>query len=217
MHQAPQESACCKDDNFAQVTNIQGSIDTLEKAVFDEKGCNLGLFKIQVFSSLANPFHMKLVGLFVTLGAWRPNGGPFASIQHAKLNPSGVRCQSHLAAQSVNFSDQLAFGEAADGGIARHLAGGIQVDAGQKRGTSHAGGRKGRFDACMAGADHNNVVFFWVNKHEREVTTTDLLLAQQMSGRGLKMKKAARQSSPGGFDFARSAAKSVSVLSLPCA
>ena len=57
----------------------------------------------------------------------------------------------------------MAFADAADGGIARHLSECFDVVCEQKRLRAHAGGGKRGFRACVAAADDDDVVGFGVN------------------------------------------------------
>ena len=57
----------------------------------------------------------------------------------------------------------MAFADAADGGVARHLAEGFDVVWEQQGLRTHACGGKRGFRACVAAADDDNVVGFGIN------------------------------------------------------
>lgn len=59
----------------------------------------------------------------------------------------------------------MAFADAADGGVARHLAEGFDIVAEQKRLRAHARSGERGFGAGMAAADHDYIVLFGVNHH----------------------------------------------------
>jgi len=51
----------------------------------------------------------------------------------------------------------MAFADAANRRVARHLPQGLDIVAEQKRGAAHAGGSQGGFGAGVAAADNNHV------------------------------------------------------------
>ena len=57
----------------------------------------------------------------------------------------------------------MAFADASDGGVARHLAERFNVVCKQKRLRAHASGGKRGFRACVSAADDDDVVGFGVN------------------------------------------------------
>ena len=72
-----------------------------------------------VFENRANRgFVQHAIGLR-TRGAHRR---ALAGVEHAKLNAAAIGRGRHGAAERIDFFDQMAFADAADGRIARHLA-----------------------------------------------------------------------------------------------
>src|SRR5438477_352012 len=65
--------------------------------------------------------HGELVELLVRLGAGRVHRWTFCAIEHAELNAAGVGHLAHLAAESVDLTNDLPLGHAADRGVAAHL------------------------------------------------------------------------------------------------
>ena len=63
------------------------------------------------------------------------NRRTLAAIQHTVLNAGLVGGDTHFATQCVDFSHQMAFAGAANGGIAGHIAHGIHID-GKKNGVT---------------------------------------------------------------------------------
>ena len=101
--------------------------------------------------------HHGLVQPPVGLGPEGMDGGTLAPVQHPVLDAGLVCGQTHFAAQSVDFPDDVALAGAADGGVAGHIAHRVQVDGEQdgvhaKPGTGQCG-----FDARMTRADDGNV------------------------------------------------------------
>ena len=89
----------------------------------------------------------------VRLCARGSNRRTFAGIQAAELDAGFVGCQRHRATECVEFTHEMAFADAADGGIARHLSERFDVVCEQKRLRAHAGGGKRGFRACVSAAD----------------------------------------------------------------
>ena len=71
--------------------------------------------------------HSHAVLLLVALGARRPHGWAAAGVEEAKLNPHGIRDFSHYSAEGINLPDQMAFRDATDSRVARHLSDQVQV------------------------------------------------------------------------------------------
>ena len=65
---------------------------------------------------------------------------------------------AHLAAQGVDFLDELSLGEAPDGRVARHEGEGIEIDVEQECVAPHARGGQRCLAPGMAGADHDDVI-----------------------------------------------------------
>ena len=63
-----------------------------------------------------------LVQRAVGLRAGRPHGGPLARVECPELDSRLVRGNRHRAAQRIDLLDQVPLADAADRGIARHLA-----------------------------------------------------------------------------------------------
>jgi len=101
--------------------------------------------------------HAELIGFFVALCAGRLDCRAFGFVEEAKLDSGGVGVDSHFAAEGVDFTDNLAFGLSADGGVARHLGDGVEV-AGEEQGARpHASGGERGFAARVAGSADDDV------------------------------------------------------------
>ena len=68
--------------------------------------------------------HGVAVELAVGLGAWAANGGAFAGVEDSVVDAGAVDSAPHDAVQRVDFFDERSFGNAADGGVARHFTDG---------------------------------------------------------------------------------------------
>ena len=80
-----------------------------------------GLLDEEVGDGLQFFAHAGAVEGLVALGAGRPDGGASGGVEEAELDAAAVGDFSHDAAEGVDFADEMAFGDAADGGVAGHL------------------------------------------------------------------------------------------------
>ena len=101
--------------------------------------------------------HRCAIKRAVGLGARPAHRRAFAAIEQTKLDARRIRDPAHQAVQRIDLAHQMAFADAADGGIAGHLAQGGEF-VGQQQGAG-AGPRRSRrgFAAGMAAADHNDI------------------------------------------------------------
>jgi hypothetical protein len=72
--------------------------------------------------------HLGAIKRTIRLRARGLHGGAARTIQEAKLDAGSVDDATHDAAQCIYLAHDVAFGDAADGGIARHLAYQIEVE-----------------------------------------------------------------------------------------
>ena len=101
--------------------------------------------------------HAPFVEELVALGAGRADGRAFARVEHAELDAGGVGGARHLAAQGVDLPDDLPFGQAADGGVAGHAAGGGGIEGEDQDVEAQPRGGEGGLDAGVPGADDEDV------------------------------------------------------------
>ena len=111
----------------------------------------------QIRLRLEPPAHRALVELAIGLGAGRAHRRTLARIERAKLDACRIRGQCHDAAERVDFLDEMALADAADGRVAAHLAESLDVVREQQSAAPHAGGRKRRLGARMAASHHDHV------------------------------------------------------------
>src|SRR5262249_53428653 len=125
--------------------------------VFEDEGLDGLLAEGEVRLLFDSALHLDLVELLVGLGARRVHGRALGAVEQAKLNRRGVYDLAHLAAQRVDLADDLALGDAADGGVAAHLGDGVGVHGEQGGAQAEAGGGEGGLGAGVAGADDDDV------------------------------------------------------------
>src|SRR5208283_3404383 len=126
---------------------------------------HFGLLDLEIGLRFQHFAHLEAIGLFVALGARRPDSGATRSIEQSKLDSDRVRDLAHYPAQGVDFADQVSFSDAANGGVARHLRDQIDVEGIESRLEARAGGGHRGLAPGMAGADHYHVEMFVKRLH----------------------------------------------------
>src|SRR5690606_20440493 len=104
----------------------------------------------------------RLVQHAVGLDAGGAHGRTLAAVEHAELDAAAVGGARHGAAEGIDFLDQMAFADAADGRIARHLAEGYDVVGQQQGSAAHARRGQAGLGAGMAAADDDDIKTFRV-------------------------------------------------------
>jgi hypothetical protein len=121
VHQAFEESPGgkhhCPGRDRATIGDQSGYTAPLNQKV---QGLPFGQHKAgRGFHDLA---HALLVTVFISLGPRSPYGRAFPGVETAELNATGIYGPSHLTTKGINLADQVAFADAADGRVARHLS-----------------------------------------------------------------------------------------------
>ena len=99
-----------------------------------------------------------LVANPVGLAAGCPYGRTLGGVQRAPLDAGKIRGLRHRAAECVDFPDQMALADAADGRVAAHLADGFDAVREQQGECTGASRGESGFGAGVAAADHDDVV-----------------------------------------------------------
>ena len=133
--------------------------------IFHDQFRHLGLLDEEIGLALQHFAHLQAVLLLVTLGARRPYGRPPGGIEQAKLDSHRVRDFAHDSAQGIHFAHQMALGDPAHGGIARHLRYQVHVQREQGCLQPHAGRGHGSFASSVPGADDDHIVLFSEPQH----------------------------------------------------
>ncbi len=128
--------------------------------IYDQELGDLGLLDLEVGLGFEDLAHFEAVGLLVTLGAGRPDGGAARGVEQTELDADGVGDLGHDAAESVDLADDVSLGDAADGGVAGHLRDEVGVEGEEGGAQSHARGGHGGFAAGMTGSDDGDIEMF---------------------------------------------------------
>ena len=94
---------------------------------FDPQIIDRLLKQLEVGLTLQQRPHRRLVQHTIGLGARGAHRCAFARVECTKLNAGAVGGVCHNPAHGVDFLDQVALADAADGRIARHLADGLDI------------------------------------------------------------------------------------------
>src|SRR3990170_8158409 len=91
-----------------------------DAAVLNEELLHQSLLNIESRLLLDRFLHGEAVPLFVSLRARAANSRAFAPVQNTELDAGFINDPRHLAAKGVDLFHQMALGQSANGGIARH-------------------------------------------------------------------------------------------------
>ena len=132
-------------------------LDPTDPAIFQNEVVRLGLDHLEAGYPLQLRLHRGGIERPIGLGPRPAHRRALAAVQNPKLDAPGVRHPAHEAVQGIDLAHQMAFAQAADGGIAGHGADGGKAVGDERRPRAHAGGRGRGFTAGVAAADHDDV------------------------------------------------------------
>ncbi len=118
--------------------------------VLDHEVDDFGLLDEEVGLGFEDFAHFDAVEGFVALGAGGPDGRAAGGVEETELDAGGVGYLAHDSAEGVDFADEMAFGDAADGGVAAHLGDEVEVEGEDGRAEAHAGGGHRGFASGVA-------------------------------------------------------------------
>ena len=153
-------SAHAEHSRFTAVNGTAGSDNAYHLIVFHKDFGDFRLLNTQMRGFLQRMFHFLVVSCFVRLCPQRVHSGTFACIEHFGLDIGLIDILAHFAAQCVDFADKMAFGAAADGGVAGHHGNAVQTDGKHHRFHTQSGCCQCGFTACMTAAHNGNIYGF---------------------------------------------------------
>src|SRR5690606_21121957 len=139
-------------------TNTALGHHTAHDITFHDEIVNSLLEDAQAALVLEDMTDRRLVEHPVCLGTRGAHSGALAGIEHAELDPGAVSGTGHGTAEGINFHHQMGFADAANGGVAGHLAEGFHVVAEQQGTGAGTCGSQGGFSSGVATTDHDDVV-----------------------------------------------------------
>ena len=126
-------------------------------AVLDDEIGALLLEQREVGLVLERAANERLVQHAIRLHARRAHRRTLAGVQRARLDRRRIGASRHDTAQRVDLLDQVSLADAADGGVAAHLAQRLDALREQQRARTHAGSRQRGFGARVP-ATHDDYV-----------------------------------------------------------
>jgi len=106
---------------------------------------------------LDGPADLALVELAVDLGPRRPHGRPLARVQGPELDPGAVGGAPHEPPEGIHLAHEMTLADPADGGVAAHLAQGLDVVGEQQRPRPGPGRGERSLGAGVSAADHDDL------------------------------------------------------------
>ena len=97
------------------------------------------------------------IELAIRLGPGTANRRPLGPVEHPELDAAAIRRPAHDAIERIDFPDEMALAEAADGRVAGHLANGRKL-VGDERGLGpEPRRRRGRLGPGVTAANDDDV------------------------------------------------------------
>jgi len=94
------------------------------------------------------------------------HGGPFAAVEHAKLNTSAIGASRHFTAERVKLAHEMPLAGPADVGVARHIAHCVKVYGKADGFHSEPRGGKRGFDTRMPRPDDRYIKLSGFELHD---------------------------------------------------
>ena len=157
MNAPPQKRAGREHHTLRTEAPALDSLDSGNPVPVQEQPGNRSLNRAEAAMLLEQGAHRAAVQSPVTLRPWSPDGGTLATIQHAKLDHRQVGGASHDAAHRIHFAHHRTLGYAADRGVARHLADGLEGAGDDRDRTSESRGGDRRLGTGMTCANDDHV------------------------------------------------------------
>ena len=167
--EAAEEGARGEDDGACGVAVAEPVFDAATDLAsvlgLEQEPLDGALFDVEVGDRHQEALHLGAVDLHVGLGARGADGGALLGVEVFEVDGGAVGEAAHDAAHGVDLTDQLPLGLTADGGVAGHVADGVDVHRQQERAAAHDGERVRCFAASVAAANDDGVVSGGVVEH----------------------------------------------------
>ncbi len=158
VHETIEKCTGSDDNAFSMKFCIPNGTYTYCFTLFDNKLFCLILPYIEIWGVVNDrtPFPDKFTT--ITLGTRTPYCRPLSNVQHTKLDSCFISNESHISAKSIDFSNNLSFGDSPNGRITTHLSDFVHVHRHKARLSSHIGRSSSCFTPCMAAADNDDII-----------------------------------------------------------
>ena len=157
-HRAVQIGPGCDHNGLHAVDRSKPRRHGADRPVPRLHGDHHRLLEIQILLQFQDVLHILLVFPPVCLSAQGVDRRAFSAVEHPVLDAAGVCGPAHLPAEGIQLADQMPLSGPADGGVAGHIAHGVQIDRKDDGFQSEPGGRKRGLDARVSRADDGDVV-----------------------------------------------------------
>src|SRR6185436_11082879 len=180
---AAQESTGGDDDGARRETAAVARFHPSDPraALVEEQICDHALTELEGRELLEQKPNGTAIQSAIGLSARSPDGGALRAIQHAELDGGAIGGAAHQTAQGVDFADDSTLCNAADGGIAGHLADRVEHRRQQESLGAETRGHRGRLSPSVATPDNDDVE---VNRHVRQTTGLGPAKARLQTRRG---------------------------------
>jgi hypothetical protein len=131
MHDSLKERTGCQYNGIGKIMSISSdfhapntrlAIVRFGKKIFDDF-----LTKVDVWVLFDLAFDVELISFLISLSSGGVHSSTLATVEQAELDTGPIDGLSHQTSERIDLSNDLAFGDSTDRGIAAHLANGIEV------------------------------------------------------------------------------------------
>ena len=130
-----------------------------------KKLADLSLFDGKMVLIFQNLPHASGIFRLIGLRAQRMNCRPLGNIQHFGLNEGFINIFSHLPAEGIHLSDEMALGRSSDIGITGHQRDAVRAYCKNNGFKPHSRTGQSRLAARMSRTDHTNIHPFHDLRH----------------------------------------------------
>ena len=121
VHQPFEEGSCGQNNGFRAELHSHPSRNPGDRILFDLKGGYGVLPQVEILRVFEHFAPQQREARLVALRARTPHCRPFRTVQHTELQRRTVGDDARITAHRIDLPDDLSFGYAPDGRIARHL------------------------------------------------------------------------------------------------
>ena len=158
VHESVEKSSCCYDDGTGTKLHTPYCPDANSLTVLHDELFRLVLPDVKIISVVEHPAPFPDELATIALGAWRPDGRPFAFVEHAELDCCPVRHHCHLPSEGVYLAHNLSFGYTANSRVAAHLRNLVHIHRYEACPGAHVRCCACCLAACVSRPDNDHVV-----------------------------------------------------------
>ena len=118
MNFAAEEGTGRENDAATAIGDAALDADALDSSILDQQALHQTLADVEMLLLFTGVLQLELVVLFVGLGSRGAHGWPARGVEAAELDAGAVDVDGHLAAERVDFLDDVPFADPADSRVA---------------------------------------------------------------------------------------------------